>query len=280
MSLERTITVLPRTERLGILLGLVVLGLGISPYVPLPSPVLSIPILGASAVISVTLTPARQVGLVVTLLACAAVDGLVRAHRRLAGAGLARTFPFWVLPAGLTLGAFESFQDLAGARQEVLGLVIVAVLLTLVVTAQLHTLAPEDPWFGAARLVLNALAYALALGSFVLAHTLRARALLATPLVALASTLLALELLRSAQVSERRLWGIAAVVGLMMAEVAWAVNRGVYVPPLAGFLLLLAFYGTTGVLQQHLWGHFSRRTAIEFLIVAAVALTLVFRLSQ
>ncbi len=266
-----------RLERLGILLGLVVVGLGVSAYVPLPSPVLAFRPPGAFSPISITLTPARQVSLVVALLVCVGIDSILRADPRLVGAGLARTIPFWILPVTSVLAAFAVFEGLTGVWPQVLGLAAAAGLLFVIVVAQLHTLDSAGRWFEASRLGLNAVTYGLALLAFIVAYRLPARELLAPALVALSSVALALELLQTTRASNRRIWGSALLVGLMMAQVAWALSTGVIPPLVSSFLLLLIFYGTTGVIQQHFWERLCARVAVEFAVVAALLLVLVAR---
>lgn len=268
---------MPRLERLAILLGLVVLGLSLSASLPLPSPVLALRPPGALSPIGVTLTPARQVSLVVALLACLMVDGVMRTDKRLAGAGFARSIPFWVLPTLLILGAFGIYEGLTNAAAQALALATTAALLALLVVAQLHTLDLEGRWFEAARLGLNAVSYALALSTFIVAYRLPARGLLAPAVVALASFALALELLETTRTTDRRIWGSALLVGLIMAEVAWALSTGVLSPLLTGFVLLLVFYGTTGAVQQRFWGRLRAQVVLEFAVVAVVVLALIVR---
>lgn len=277
MPLGKDSRPLRRLERLGILLALVVIGLGLSAYVPLPSPVLSLRLPGAFSPISVTLTPVRQVSLVVALLACVAIDSIMRAQPQLPDTGFARTVPYWVLPVFLILCAFGAFEGLTGALQQVLGLAAVAGLLGLLMLAQLQTLDPGSRWAQLARLGLNAATYGLALATFITAYRLPARALLAPLVVALASLALALQLLETTRASTRRVWVSAALAGLMMAEVAWALNMGTFSPLATGFLLLLAFYGLTGVIQQLFWGRLTRQVAVEFAVVAVLVLAIVLR---
>ena len=270
---------MPRTGRLLVLLGLLVVGLGISIYLPLPSPVLILRLPSGLAAIELLLTPARQVSLVVVWLACAVVDSTMRGHERLAGAGLARTAPFWILPGLTILLAFALCEGVAGPLLKVSGMAAAALVVGLLVTAQLHTLDLRDPWFGLARLGLNAFAYTAAFATYLLAQTLPSRGLVATPFVAISSTLMATPLLASPGSTPRRTWGTAALVGLMIAEVAWALSSGVVSPLVAGFVLLLVFYGLTGVLQQQLWGPLERRVVVEFFVVAALALALLLKLA-
>lgn len=271
---------LPRTGRLLFLLALVVVGLGTSTYLPLPSPVITFRLPGTPAIVGLTLTPTRQVGLVLAWLACALVDNIMRGDRRLAGAGLARTFPYWVLPALLILGAFGLglYENLVGLRQQVLGLAVAALALGLVIVAQLCSLDSADRWFWPARLGLNAVASGLAFGLYFYVQRLPWRSLVAIPFVALVSALLALQLVAGVRSSTARTWGTAALVGLMMGELAWALSPGVLPPLAAALLLLLAFYVLTGLLQQHLWGRLNRQVVGEFLAVGALGFILILRL--
>lgn len=266
-----------RLERLGILLALVVVGLSLSAYVPLPSPVLSLRLPGTLSPISITLTPARQVSLVVALLVCVVVDSIMRADPRLPDTGFARTIPYWVLPVFVVLWAFTAFERLSGATQQALGLAAVAGLLGLLMVAQLYTLDPGGHWAQIARLALNAASYGLALASFITAYRLPARAVLAPATVATASLALALQLLETTRAPSRRVWAGATLIGLMMAEVAWALSAGVLSPLATGLVLLLVFYGLTGVTQQHFWGRLNRQVAVEFAVVAAIVLVLIIR---
>jgi len=269
---------LPRAERLALLLGLVVAGLGAASYLPLPSPALALRLPGIPGVVAVTLTPARQVSLVVLVLVAALMDGLVREDPRLASAGLARTAPYWILPAVEVLVAFSRFEALSTPGQQVAGLAATALVLGVTVIAQMQSLEPGDRWFWLARPGLNVLTYALALALFYLAETLPLRTLVAIPLIGFGSIPLAMELLRSSRWTTGRTWGWAALVGLMMAEVAWALAPGVLGPRVASLVLLAAFYCLTGILQQHLWRAVQRRVVLEFAAVAAAAMVVLLRM--
>ncbi|MGQ9681636.1 MAG: DUF5656 family protein [Anaerolineae bacterium] len=261
-------------ERLGALVGLVVLGAGVSSYLPLPSPVLAFSLPGVPFILCVPLTPARQVSAVVALLISALVDHIMRQEPALKGAGLARTFPFWVLPAAIILWAYPRYDALQGPWSRLGGLAGLGGAVALVVAAQMRTLRSQDRLFGVARLGLNALVYGVALACFYQLATLPMRALLLVPLSALVSLLLALQLLESTPISARRLWGNAGLVTLLMAELAWALSPGALPPLHVAVILLVAFYGLTGILQQHYWGRLERKTAFEFGAVAALALAL------
>ncbi len=269
---------MPRAERLALLLGVVVVGLGAAFYLPLPSPALAVRLPGIPGVITVTLTPARQVSLVVLVLVAALMDGLVRGDPRLASAGLARTAPYWILPGVEVLVAFSRSEALSTPRQQVAGLAATALVLGVTVVAQMQSLEPGDRWFWLARPGLNVVTYALALALFYLAESLPLRSLVAIPLIGLGSVPLAMELLRSSRWTTGRTWGWAALVGLMMAEVAWALAPGVLPPRASGLVLLAAFYCLTGILQQHLWRAAQRRVVLEFAAVAAAVLIVLVRM--
>ena len=261
-------------ERLGALVGLVVLGAGVSSYLPLPSPVLALSLPGAPFIITVPLTPARQVSLVVALLVSALVDHTMRQEQALQGAGLARTFPFWVLPGTIVLWAYPYYDALQGVWPRLAMLLGLGAAVGIVVLAQTRTLRPGEHLFGVARLALNAAAYGVALTCFYQLAILPMRALILVPLVAFASLLLALQILESTPISARLLWGSAALVALLMAELAWALSYGALAPLRASIVLLVTFYCMTGALQQHYWSRLRRGVVLEFGAVAALALVL------
>ncbi len=263
--------ILSRLERALLLLALVMLGLSVCSHAPLPTPAFSLR-LPDGTLIAVALTPARLVGLPVAAAAVALVDSLLR-DGPLAGARLTRRAPHWVLPALSIVAAFALYERLGAFWPRLLGAAGATGFCGFVVAVQMRALA-EDPWSGPARLALNGVAYSLALGGFALVMNLPARSLLAAPLTGLAGALPALALLESRTVSPRRVWGGAALVGLMMAEVGWALGLGVLPPVSAAVMLLVVFYGLTGILQQHYAGRLQRRMLAEYAGLAVIALAL------
>jgi hypothetical protein len=73
----------------------------------------------------------------------------------------------------------------------------------------------------------------------------------------------------------RRALLYAAVLGLAVGEVTWALNYWLIGPLAGGLLLLAALYVGAGIVQSHLVGQLTRRTLIEFAGVGGAAVALV-----
>ena len=266
-----------RRRRLAVALAaLTALGMALSGTLPLSTPILELPVPGTLTLLNIELTPARTVGFAVAVIACALLEVLLRSDPRLAGAPIARTAPFWVLPACSVLALFEGYGRLNAPLAQALLLIVGGVLVGLTALGQLRTLDPQEPGFHAARSGLNALTYGLGLALFLAALSLLQRGILAVPLIALGSAGLALETLRSLRGRLWALWGKAALVGLMMGELGWVLTTGALSPCGGAFLLLAVFYLVTGLLQQRQWGQLTRRAAVEYLAVTVVCMGVVF----
>ena len=93
----------------------------------------------------------------------------------------------------------------------------------------------------------------------------------------MASTLLALEFLRSAGRGFGRTALYAAIAGLCTGEIIWAMNYWRVSGITGGLILLLGFYVFTGLANQQLQGRLTRRVLFEYAIVALVGLVVLLR---
>ena len=80
---------------------------------------------------------------------------------------------------------------------------------------------------------------------------------------------------REAEADAYRALLFSAVIGLVVAQIRWALYFILLDDFLAAILLLLVFYQATGLIQHHLTGTFSRTIAVEFTLVTAVGATVV-----
>jgi len=90
--------------------------------------------------------------------------------------------------------------------------------------------------------------------------------------------MIAVALLRQPPARILTSWLLAAVIGLSMGQLTWALNYWRFGTLNAGLLLFLVFYVLTGLSQQHLMGKLSSRTLWEFGAIAVVALVVIFSL--
>ena len=142
-------------------------------------------------------------------------------------------------------------------------------------TAEYHTIDPQDPRFGASQVFLSIMIYALALALFVIVYGAKSRSLLSATTLLVASGLLALERLRVTGRDFLTTGIYALVTGLIIGESVWALNYSRVPGLIGGLLLLLTFHVMTGLAQQYLMGRLRRRVIIEYGLVTLVGLVLV-----
>jgi len=269
---------MPRTDRLGITVSLVLLGLALSMLVQLPSRQFAFEVLGSE--LTVQFTGPTQLALIMTALVCAGVDAIMRSHPRLHDRSLAYTTTFWVLPSLLTLASLILLNALPWWGYQIVLIGLTGMVLSLVIVSQYHSLDTSSPRYRGARLVLNAITYVSALVLFVALYGPRLRSVISATGVFLASSMLALELLRSPEGKTGRTWFYAVLAGMMMSELMWALNYYSMEARLGGALLLLVFYTLTGLMQQHFWGRLTRRVVLEFGVACAFGLFAVAGLAR
>ncbi|MCI0890780.1 MAG: hypothetical protein J4O04_08230, partial [Chloroflexi bacterium] len=124
-------------------------------------------------------------------------------------------------------------------------------------------------------LLLNVLTYLAAFVFYAVIYAYDVSLLPSAFAVGLFSMLQAVEIFREAEADAYRALIFAAVIGIVVAEVRWALYFISLEDFLAAILLLLIFYQATGLIQHHLTGTFSRTIAAEFTLVTAVGTTIV-----
>jgi len=263
---------MPRTDRLGIMMSLVMVGLALSMSVFLPSREFTFLVFGSE--LSLHLSGQTQLAFVMTALVCAGVDAIIRTHPLAYRRPLGYTITFWVLPSLITVAGLIILPILPWWGYQVLFIVSTSILLALVIVAQYRSIDPEDQHHRTARLALNAVVYAAALVLFVALYRSRARSAISATGVLAVSGLFALELLRVAQDRSRRTWLYALLTGALMGELTWALNYNSIEAQVGGAMLLLVFYVLTGLLQQHLWGRLNRRVVAEFGLIFVAGLAI------
>lgn len=267
---------MPRLDRLGITISLVMLGLVLTLVVPLPSREVHLVFLGSD--LTLVFSGTGQFALLMAALVCAGVDAVLRTHPHVHQRSLLYTVTFWVLPTLLTVASLILLRSLVWWGYRVAFIGLTGFVLALVIISQYRSVDPLDPRHRPARLILNGIAYAAALILFVLLYGSRLRSAISATGVAVASSMLALELLRGHEPIPWRTWLYASITGLLLGEWAWALNYAGFDPRLGGALLLLIFFTVTGLAQQHLWRRLNRRVAAEFALVLAAGLAILFLL--
>lgn len=216
--------------------------------------------------------------LLVALLAGSGTESLVRAHPLSLQGKLRLTFRFWALPVAVSMIALVLLPRAPSELYWAAGLLSGALLLSTVLAALYFSLDYQSAGYRRARAFLNLVCYAIALMLFLLipdGWSEVGRALILGGVAAL----LALELLRGSLAKTSDILLYAFIIGLVVAQVAWALLLTGLSALSAGLLLLLLFYLLIGVAWQTLLDRLTRRVLLEFTAVGLVGVTLVLVLA-
>jgi VanZ family protein len=262
-------------ERASVVATLVVLGLILDVFMQLPTWTHEVTVLGSPLTISVSQTVLMAALLIG--ITCSGTDVIVRSHPTARRIEARYSFVTWTLPALTVLLATVLLPQAPTRLYRLAGLVLTGLILTLVISAEYYTVDPSDRRYLAARLSLNAWAYLLALMSFVIIYSPKARSLLSATAVTVVATLLALELLRGAGRGFGRTALYALIAGLITGEIIWAMNYWRIGGVTGGLLLLLGFYVAAGLANQQLQDRLTRRVLIEYGVVALIGLVILLQ---
>jgi hypothetical protein len=262
-------------ERASVVAALVVMGLMLATLLQIPAWSTDLTVLGSPLTINLTQT-VLMAGLLVGIT-CAGTEAIVRSHPTAKRIEARYSFVTWTLPGLTVLLATVLLPQAPTRLYQLAGFVLTGLILILVISAEYYTVDPAGRGYLGARLSLNAWAYFLALVVFVLIYSAKARSLISATGVTVVSTLLALEFLRSAGRGFGRTALYAAIAGLITGEIIWAMNYWRISGLTGGLILLLGFYVATGLANQQLQGHLTRRVLVEYALVALVGLAVLLR---
>jgi hypothetical protein len=270
--MEETVQPLDR-NRLSVLVAVLLLGNVLFRFIQLPEHVWRLQPLGSPLEVQVTgtwLLVALMVGLV-----CTGTNLIIHDHPYLLTHPRHPVYVSWILP-GLTAGLSAYLLALVPSWPIwVAGLIMVAVAISLTISAEYAVISTETTGYAVARLALNVLAYLLAFAFFVIIYQTRTRSLVTATVIVLVGFLVALNLLSGAEAPFRRVVLFASVAGFIVGESTWALNYWQISDWAGGLFLLLVFYIVINVAHQHLLERLSVSTVVELAIVTAVILTFV-----
>jgi hypothetical protein len=267
---------MPRYDRLSILISLVLFGLVVSHLVELPTRTISFVALGVPTTIYLS-SRWLVAGLLVALTG-AGVDSIVRSHPQARRAGWGYSLTFWGLPCSIVLLSSVVLPLSPSIPLWLAVLAATGLVLSLLVVGQCVTIGDHGRYASVARWGLSLAVYATMFVFCTLIYGARARSLLSATAISILAASLALELLRphSPGLSAKRPWIYALVAGLVLGEVAWALNHLSFNAVGGGIFLLLIFYVVCGLAKQHLTAQLSRPVIAEFVAVSIVGLGLLY----
>lgn len=261
-------------DRISVTTWVLVLGLGLSLVLQLPTTIVSFRALGSPT--SLELSATTLMALILALAAAVGTESLIRLHPKRQPNRLGLSWAYWALPAAISIITVVLLPGISTQLLKVAVILVSGLLLMLAFFSLYATVEPGQPGFRRARLWLDVLSYGAALLLFLFVYQSRTRSLLSGTMVSLTAALLAVELLRSATNEMRQVLMYSAVVGLLLGELTWALNYWPLLPGLTGgLLLLLAFYLAVGIALQGLQKRLTRRVLVEFAFFGVVALSLI-----
>lgn len=267
----------PDRDRLSVITAVIVLAYALARFLELPSREISARLFGSS--IGIELNGRLILLIMVAALISTGSETLIRSHPR-AKAGYGRNALHWILPGWTALGLGFLLELAPTGPVWWLGLALSAFFLVIVLVTEYTAVDPDDPAYPTASVGLTALTYIVALALFGWARFTGTRAALSSTFTAALAGLLSLRLLMLNGGGFARSLMYSGMVGLVVGEAMWAMNYWRVVPIGAGLLLLVIFYVSHGLLQQHLTGHLTRRTAIEFAAVGVVGAVIALALAR
>jgi hypothetical protein len=255
-------------DRVSVATWMVVLGLGLSLLVRLPTAEISFWALGSPIAISITGTLVAAFFL--AIVAAAGAESVVSVHPLFVTRQASQsTWSFWALPMALAIISTMLLPLATSGLMQVLALATSGVLLAAAYLGLYATIERGKPGFRRSRLWLDALTYGSALLLFLFVYQTRTRSLLSGTLVAVTALLLAVEILRTATNRSSLALTYGGIIGLLLGQVTWALNYWV-LPGLTGGLLLLV-----GIAQQGLQGRLTSRVLWEFVVFGLIAVVLI-----
>jgi hypothetical protein len=263
-------------RRVSVVTWAIVATLAASLFLRLPTIVFPLDALGSP--MTITISDATLMALFVAALAASGAASVISIHpvvQETGGFLYRRFWPYWALPTALSILSVLLIPQAPTRifQVAVLGLGGFSVAFSLF--SLYITVDPGTIGFRRSRLLLNVLAYAAALVLFLLVYQTRTRSLLSGTLVAGTAALLAAELLRTTAPRTELVLSYAAIVGLILGEVTWALNYWPLPGLTGGLLLLLIFYLTVGLAQQGLQERLNTRVLLEFALFGVLALILI-----
>ena len=208
----------------------------------------------------------------------AGTDTVVRSQPDLPSRRLSYLASLWMLPGLLVVLASQTLGWAPDPLMWGIGLLAVGLFLWLTIMAEFRQILPDWRAYRWAYLWQQIIGYSLALAFFIVIYQTRSRSALSATMIFLVSGMIALSLLRQNPETISKTWLFAAIIGLILGQITWALNYWRAGTLSVGLLLLLIFYVLTGLAQQQLWHRLSRRTVWEFGTITVVALLVIFYL--
>ncbi len=267
-----------RSEQTWITIGFIVCGLLLASLITLPTRLITLTVLGSELQLSIN--TAVQFGILLTVLVCLCSEMTVRSHPNLPDSSFGYSVTFWILPGVITFFSFIILPNITSWLLRVSFIGLVALLLSLVLSMQYHTMDYSGKMAWPARLTLQVAVYLAALIFYIVISSAPMRALISATSVLAVSAMLSLELIRELESNSKRIWLYALTVGLVMSECKWALNYVKMDARVGGATLLLLYYLATGLTRSMLQKRLSGRVVLEYSFITVFCCSLLLLVSR
>jgi hypothetical protein len=133
----------------------------------------------------------------------------------------------------------------------------------------------QERFYGWAVIGLNIATYVAGFLIFSSIYVNKWRAFQSAPLIGLTGMLLTYELLRQSKAPARTLRIYCLISGVILAQVAWALNYWLVSVLVGGIVPLMVCYVLVGIMQAHLTNNLNRAILREYIIVSIVSVALI-----
>lgn len=265
----------PQSERISALTALVLLTYGLIRMIVLPSVETDLAFFGL--LIKFEFRTQFIMLILAAALAAAGTDWLIQGHPHKASTRL--VLENWVIPAMAAVAIGVIVIRIPGGLALWIGLLLGAILLVAVLTAEFIVYDPQDPRYGHIANVLNGLALLLLLASFLTIQVLELRALFAIPLIFSACLIVTWRLFKLT-FPEKRVWTWAFLVSFIVSQVALGLHYWPIPPLRSGFLLGLVAYLAYQGINLHLREEVNNRShLVEIASVSILSLLAILLLT-
>ncbi|NIM93704.1 MAG: hypothetical protein GTO18_08335 [Anaerolineales bacterium] len=263
----------PRLERISVLTILVLLTYGLIRMIELPTVAFEAAILGL--LIEVDFETQSLFLILAAALAAAGTNWLIMGHPY---SKYVRHVENWVIPtfAAVAIGVFVI--RIPPGPFLWLGVVLGALLLVIVFTAEFIVSFPRDPRYELVAIGLNGLAFLLLAAAFFAIFALQLRAIFAIPLVFVATFLITWRLLRLSY-PDVRLWLWALIIAVIAAQIATGLHYLPLVPLRVSLLLGVTVYLSYQFILSHLRRELKLGILVEYIVVGMISLVAIFTLT-
>lgn len=261
---------MPITERLSMVVSLILIGLALYFIIDLPTRVFMVSYLGHS--MTLTASTRLLMGLLLGGLAFSGSGAIIHAYP---GKRVSYTVPFWVNATLLVLLAMLTLARLNTPLLWALALLATGLLLWLTIFAE-YALIDTQKQNNVAQIWSRAMSYALFLAYTLL--IIQSEWLLWLKLVGLLflAGVLAASILRADSNRGERRGVYALVVALAIAQLGWVLGFTPISMMQLSLMLLLAFYTLMGISTTHVERTLSKRVLLEYSVISLAGAIIVF----